>query len=145
MSNNFTNLNGPEEQDDPITFDICASWHKKYPDGEYKGLAIGLCASDYVLCSNGVILFFILAWQLYNYRWIYKVPTTDKRIAILIICLFSTFYSAIRYGSFISVWKEKTFILVEIFRFIIFFADCYYFTSKSSNLLPNKEHVKFLL
>jgi len=34
---------------------------------------------------------------------------------------------------------------VEIFRFVIFFVDCYYFCSKSSKLLPNKEKVKWIL
>ena len=36
-------------------------------------------------------------------------------------------------------------MLVELFKFIIFFGDCYYFCTKASNLLPNREHVVWLL
>jgi hypothetical protein len=104
-----------------------------------------MCISDYILSLNGLILFLIIVYQLYNYRKIYQVPSSDRRIQILIICLFSSLYSGIRYSTFISVWKGKTFFMVEIFHFVIFFADCYYFCSKSSNLLPNKEYVKWLL
>ena len=131
--------------EDPIKFNVCHSWYAKYPSDKYGELASGLCISDYTLSLTGILLFASIIYQLYNYRSIYKVKWNDKRISILLLCLFSTANSALRYATFISIWKEKTFFLVEIFRFVIFFADCYYFCSKSSNLLPNREHVKWLL
>ena len=80
-TNPFISFNGPNNHpDDPITFDICHSWNKKYPDDKYGGLALGMCISDYVLSLNGIILFFIIVYQLYNYRRIYKVPSSDRRV-----------------------------------------------------------------
>ena len=50
-------------------------------------------------------------------------------------------YSAFHYSMFISIWKEKSIMLIELFKLIIFLEDCYYLCTIASNLLQNREHV----
>ena len=41
--------------------------------------------------------------------------------------------------------RSKTFFLVEIFRFILFYAVCYYYVHKASGLLNNRRLLIYML
>jgi hypothetical protein len=60
-------------------------------------------------------------------------------MSILVVGLMSQVYIFIHYGIFPPKLKSVLFTVIEIFRFILFYLICLFYTTKSAGLLKNKK------
>ena len=103
------------------------------------------CISEKLVCFSAFVTILEVIRQLYIYIWSHKIPLNDRRITILAVCLLSSINVFVHYGFFTTYPKAKTFFLIELFRFVVFFMICYYYIVKSSGLLSNRKWVILLL
>jgi hypothetical protein len=103
----------------------------------YKGMSF--CIAEKTLLSIDAVTTVVLIAQITVY--FARMPKTDFRLVILIVCLISSVYTFIHYGMMSALSRSKTFFVNEFFRFIILFTVCYYYCDKASGLLKNKKKI----
>ena len=94
---------------------------------------------------SSLILIAIISWEIYIYTAIYKIKWMDFRLWILAVSCISSMYTFEHYAIDKPAFRSKTFFMIEMFRFVIFFMICYYYCDKAGSLLSNKGVIKLLL
>ena len=64
---------------------------------------------------------------------------------IFLVGLATSLNMFIHYSFISNLNKARTFFVIEMLRFSLFFMVCYYFISKASGLLPNKKYIMIIL
>lgn len=100
--------------------------------------AIFFCTAEKVLDVTSLVIFFLVFYQCYVYIFSYKILLKDLRVGILLVSLLASFNMFWHYAILWGPIRSKTFFLVEIFRFFLFFALSYYYVHKASGLLDNR-------
>jgi len=118
----------------------CENWTNHY--GEH-GMAF--CISERIMVGVAVFTILMVLWQLYVYLWSHKISVLDFRVITFFMCLLSSINVFIHYGFFSTIDKGKTFFLIELFRFSIFFMMCYYYCKKASKLVSYQQWVLIFL
>lgn len=64
---------------------------------------------------------------------------------VFVFCICSSIWSIIHYGIIPSTERGKTFCIIEIFRYTIFFLTCFYYSHKAKKLITYKEECVSML
>lgn len=111
----------------------------------YMPLAIEFCVFEKLILISSFALIVINIQQLKIYLKHFNIKCQDFRVLTLIIGLLSSLNIFVHYGFLSSDDKSRTFFLIEMMRFLLFFMICYHYTKKASRLLKRKEKIMLML
>ena len=98
-----------------------------------------------ILIISSVVMMVLIIQQMWIYYHVNKVKFSDTRQIIIVISFIATLNIFVHYGFTHADFKARTFFVIEIFRFTLFFSIVYYYCKRASGLLPNKRIITAFL
>ena len=101
----------------------------------YGDVQMIYCGCMVTVVVFSILVLLVILYQLFVYLVSQKIPWSDLRITILLLCLANITNVVIHYAFLNKTQKAKTFFTIEIGRFTIFYIVSYYYLQKASGLI----------
>ena len=121
-------------------FFTCNKWEN--PD---SSIQTSFCVADKILLVVIVVFLIEILRQLYLYKRVHEIEWSDMRISLYSICILSLINQMIQLGVLNRDQESQVYFIKEIFRMIILFFLCFYYSRKAINLLENANGLRYAL
>ena len=110
----------------------CNKWMLKIPPPQNY---VPYCVAEKALPIIGVVCLVFSLYLIWVHVKVLGFNLTSIRVKSLIIAAIGSLNVMIHYTVLNSVYQYRLYSLEEIFRFVLFYLICYYYTYKATGLL----------